>query len=177
MATGNRGGRPRKPTEVHLLAGNPGKIADLEAKAAAEPHPEAADPLAPPAPPKHLPKEARDCWKMNVAMLAQNRLLTEADMQAFEAYCVAYWAYRKALKDLKKANRLTLEGVATNGAAKLTERPEAVSLRAYMKEMREWAREFGMTPAARGRMVLPEKDAEEDEMDKLLRGEDLAEAE
>ena len=37
MATGNRGGRPRKPTAVHLLNGNPSKIADLEARAAAEP--------------------------------------------------------------------------------------------------------------------------------------------
>jgi phage terminase small subunit len=42
-------------------------------------------------------------------------------------------------------------------------------LRAYGKEMRDWAREFGMTPAARGRMVLPDAQGEVDEMERLLR--------
>jgi phage terminase small subunit len=39
-----------------------------------------------------------------------------------------------------------------------------------MKTMIEIAREFGMTPAARGRMTLPEDKEAEDEMERLLRG-------
>ena len=39
MAVGNKGGRPRKPTALHLLNGNPSKLPDLDQRAASEPKP------------------------------------------------------------------------------------------------------------------------------------------
>ena len=168
MATGNRGGRPKKPTQVHILAGNPSKIADLDRRAAAEPKPLA---VSAPKPPTYLPKAAKRCWKENAALLSRCRLLTEADLGALEGYCMAYALYRQAVDELDGKSLVYRPQAGTQPDSEyLDERPQSRIIRAYMKEMRDWAREFGMTPAARGRMELPEADQPTDEMEQLLRG-------
>lgn len=168
MATGNRGGRPKKPTQVHILAGNPSKIPDLEKRAAAEPRPPEA---TAPKPPAYLPKAAKKCWKENAKILSASRLLTEADLGALEAYCMAYALYRRAVEELGEGTIVyrPQEGTQPDTLYQ-DERPQSRAIRSYMKEMREWAREFGMTPAARGRMELPEPDQPADDMERLLRG-------
>ncbi len=172
MAVGNKGGRPRKPTALHLLNGNPSKIPDLDRRAAAEPKPREIAPDAVPEPPEYLPETAKACWRENARMLAALRLLTVADLKALEAYCVMYANFQKMAESLAKANMLVYKPHAATqpGSVYLDELPQSRMVRAYAKEMREWAREFGMTPAARGRMVLPEAQSEVDEMERLLRG-------
>ena len=173
MATGNRGGRPKKPTAIHLLNGNPSKISNLEAKAAAEPHPTEYTPGNVPEPPDYLPEDAKQCWQINAPMLAGMRLLTVADLIALEAYCMNYAAFRKLARDLSAANLLMVyrpHAATQPNSQYLDVVPQARELRAFSKEMREWGREFGMSPAARGRMVLPEEKEAEDEMEQLLRG-------
>jgi P27 family predicted phage terminase small subunit len=172
MAVGNKGGRPRKPTALHLLNGNPSKIPDLEQRAAAEPKPQEFTPSTVPEPPEYMPDSAKECWRENAPMLAATHLLTVADLKALEAYCIMYANFRKMASDLTKANMLVYKPHAATqpGSVYLDELPQSRMLRAYGKEMRDWAREFGMTPAARGRMVLPDAPGEVDEMEKLLRG-------
>ena len=155
------------------MNGNPSKIADLEASAAAEPHPMEFTPSTVPDPPEYLPDAAKECWRENAAMLATLHLLTIADLKSLEAYCITYAYFRRMASDLAKVNVLVYKPHAATqpGSVYLEELPQSRMLRAYGKEMRDWSREFGMTPAARGRMVLPESKSEADEMERLLRGE------
>ena len=168
MPVGSRAGRPRKPTQIHILAGNPSKIPDLEQRAAREPKPPE---VMAPKPPTYLPAIAKKCWRENAALLSRCHLLTEADLGALEAYCMAYALYRQAIAEQDGHSLVYRPQEGTQPDSKyLDERPQSRAIRAYMKEMRDWAREFGMTPAARGRMELPEADQPADEMEQLLRG-------
>jgi len=88
MAAGSRAGRPRKPTALHVLNGNPSKIVNLDQRAAAEPKPLEIAPDAVPEPPEYMPDSAKECWRENAPMLAATHLLTVADLKALEAYCM-----------------------------------------------------------------------------------------
>lgn len=168
MATGNRGGRPKKPTAIHVLNGNPSKIANLEEKYDAEPRPMAVLPEALPPPPIHLSVIGASIWNENAAFLSRMKVLTVADLQLLEIYCVAYDSYRKCEEAMKKAKTQFYQPY--EGKKFVAELPHGSVMRQYMKTMIEISREFGMTPAARGRMTLPEDKEAEDEMEKLLRG-------
>jgi P27 family predicted phage terminase small subunit len=173
MATGNRGGRPRKPTAIHVLNGNPSKISNLDERYAAEPKPQFFTPENCPPPPSYFTAEAAECWNLNAPMLARLKLLTEADLCALEAYCVNYVCFMKHARALLKGKRplsYRPHKKTLPDSEYRDESIEARGVRAFSKEMLNWSREFGMTPAARGRMVLPDKDEAEDEMEKLLRG-------
>ena len=161
-------GRPKKPTAIHILNGNPSKIKDLEQLAEREIKPAEYSRDNPPPAPKYLSKFAKECWQLNAAYLAGLRLLTEADLIAFEAYCVSYGLYREAMHELKKAGGRVTYSPFDNNPERTVERAEVQSARSAMHEMREWAREFGMTPAARGRMTLPEADEAADDMEAIL---------
>lgn len=164
-------GRPRKPTALHLLNGNPSKIPDLELRFAQEPQFDAYEPGNVPDPPDHLPDIAKECWRENAPALAAQRLLTVADLKAFESYCVGYWAFRQCLSEAQRVGTLVYKPHAKTkpNSTYLDLLPQARALKEYAKMMLEHAREFGMTPASRGRMVSPEAKAEEDEMAALLR--------
>lgn len=168
MATGNRGGRPRKPTALHLVNGNPSKIPNLEEKFAAEPKPMMVSPDALPPPPECLTQTGAEVWRENTAFLSRMKVLTVADLQLLEMYCVAYEGYRGCWKMIRDANTQFYKPYA--GSNCVQELPHGGTMRSYMKVMIEISREFGMTPAARGRMTLPEDKEAEDEMERLLRG-------
>jgi P27 family predicted phage terminase small subunit len=120
MAAGSRAGRPRKPTALHLLNGNPSKIPDLERRAAMEPKPREIAPDAVPEPPEYLPEAAQECWRENAPMLATTHLLTVADLKALEAYCMMYANFRRMASDLTKANMLVYKPhAATQPAASI----------------------------------------------------------
>lgn len=168
MATGNRGGRPRKPTALHILNGNPSKIPGLEEKYVSEPRPMAISADAIPPPPDFLSDVGAAIWRENGEFLARMRVLTVADLQLLEMYCVAYENYRLCELAMKKAKTQFYQ--PHEGSKYVLEVPHGSVMRQYMKTMLEISREFGMTPAARGRMVLPEDKEAEDEMERLLRG-------
>lgn len=72
-------GRPRKPTALKLLQGNPGK----RPLPKNEPHPKVGCD-----PPPWLPLDARVEWKRLAPGLLRYRLLTELDGDAFAALCM-----------------------------------------------------------------------------------------
>ena len=96
------------------------------------------------------------------------KVLTVADLQLLEMYCTAYEAY-KICADQLRSKKAMFYKPYTNSKMEI-EIPHGSTLRQYMKTMIEISREFGMTPAARGRMTLPEDKEAEDEMERLLRG-------
>lgn len=158
-------GRPRKPTAVHILNGNPSKIPDLEVRFAQEPQFDSYSHDNVPKPHKDCKgRYARACWKEVAPVLASQRLLTTADLHMLMSYCNHHQDYVSARLVLSR------EGYTMVGArGEIKPRPEVAIMQKADRAKHEIAREFGMTPAARGRMVSPAAKEEEDEMARLIR--------
>jgi P27 family predicted phage terminase small subunit len=133
-----------KPLAIVRLEGNRGK------KKLPGPQEEVKfDPRAPECPDWLLPA-AKAEWARVAPVLSASRVLTLADATMLAGYCQAYARWRKAeTSSRKNANPMV-----------------ALS---FLKELRMICREFGMTPSARARMVLP-SEAPKDDMEELLSG-------
>ena len=151
---GERGPAP-KPTALKVLEGNPGK----RALPKNEPKPEAGAVC-----PDWLPADARAEWARVAPVLERIGLLTQADTAALTAYCLA-WA---SLKDAQRM--IDRDGAVISGGANGYQMPHpaiAIANKALLA-IHRFAKEFGMTPSARGRMSLPGEKEEADPMEKLL---------
>lgn len=141
-------GRKRKPTALRVLQGNPGK----------RPLPE-NEPVAPvgertPGVPRHLKGDARRAWRKVAPVLHNMRVLTDADLHALEAYCVAYARWRKAEDELALGNY-----VIKTDKGNLVQSPWVGIANKAMDQMRRFMVEFGMTPSSRARVKVEPKAA------------------
>lgn len=133
-----RGRRPL-PSAVHKLNGNPGK----RKAPAREPRPKAGLPSAP----AELGKEGRLEWERVGAELLTLGLVSAVDRAALAGYC---FAWERALKAQRKLKR---EGeTITTTRGNVIQHPSLGIYNRAMKQLREFAIEFGMTPAARRRV-------------------------
>jgi P27 family predicted phage terminase small subunit len=107
----------------------------------------------PPAP-KHLGEIARKFWKKMGKYLVSVDLLTEADLPAFEGYCIAYERAREAEEIVATEGRTI--STALGGRRR---HPELLTAEKARADMRKYETDFGLTPAARARMVAPGKSA------------------
>jgi P27 family predicted phage terminase small subunit len=142
-------GPPRKPTPLLKLAGS--TLAGN--RDATEPKPSAT---APPMP-QWLDAEARAAWKQLVPILERMRVLTEADGLALAMLCNAWSRYRTASDRLDRYGDVyPVKG--PDGELKMLRRsPYAALQMEHANTVRRLLAEFGLTPAARGRVVaLPE---------------------
>jgi len=156
---GRRGPAP-KPTVLKRLAGNPGKRA-LNRR---EPQPKAGGGLL--EPPQHLNEVARAEWRRVAPELVRLGLLTDIDHTALEAYCASYARWLQAEAILSKAG-LTF----TTSEGYIQQRPEVIIARNSLQLIKVFCAEFGMTPSARARMVIPEPPPPEDPFEKFLNHE------
>ena len=142
-------GRPPKPTRLRVLEGNPGR----RPLPANEPQPTRR---APPMP-EHLGAEARGEWKRVAPKLAELGVLTEVDRTTLAAYCQAWDRLVKAERELAKNGMVT-----ARKDGYLLVSPWVTIANQASKEMRAYAVEFGLTPAARSRLHIkpPEDDAD-----------------
>ena len=83
----------RKPTKLHIAAGNPSKKSkeELDFSKEANPDPDTGRP------PHFLKGEARREWTRVARVLRKNGLLTEADRSMLTLYCEAHQTYREAM--------------------------------------------------------------------------------
>ena len=133
-------GRPRKPTALKLITGNPGKRA-LNKQ---EPDPDYLNDLRAP---EHLPDLAKKFWNSIAPKLRKERLLTELDIGALEKLCIAemlYWEVTTKIGD----------SLVLNGKNGDYTNPLLNQQSMYLKQIRILYREFGKTPAARTRIAL-----------------------
>jgi P27 family predicted phage terminase small subunit len=146
MSRGNRGGRPKKPTAIKDLQGNPGHRPNNEDE------PKFKGRTTPPA---HLDKTARQEWKRLRPRLELLEMLTPADRTAFAAYCVAYSRHVAAEKFLQSPRAGgSLKYVTATGA--LRPWPEVAISNSALQQMHRFITEFGLTPASRSRLhILP----------------------
>lgn len=133
-------GRPRKPTALKLITGNPGKRA-LNKQ---EPDPDYLNDLRAP---EHLPDLAKKFWNSIAPKLRKERLLTELDIGALEKLCISEMLYWEVTTKIGDSLVLTgKNGDYTN--------PLLNQQSMYLKQIMILYREFGKTPAARTRIAL-----------------------
>lgn len=121
--------------------------------------------LLTPEPPEWLSDEARKEWDRVVPALERLGLLTEVDGASLEVYCEAYALFVAAAIDVKQRGPLI---PGQRGRGELVRNPSVQSMRDAAATMRAYATEFGLTPQARARMVLPGDDDTANEVEELF---------
>lgn len=161
-------GRRPKPTAVKVLAGNPGK----RPLNASEPKPKESTARAP----RGLGVEGARFWRRYVRGLAAIGVLTEADEPAaqlmsehFEVAVRAATELRQPVAVLKPdgSPQTDKDGepvfsqadlVVVDRDGNVRKNPLLQVLRDHSAAFRGYAVEFGMTPAARSKLHLPEEE-------------------
>lgn len=129
---GRRGPNP-KPAPLRVLEGNPSKrrIPD-------EPEAERGPCDAP----QHLVTEARAVWQRLAPELEAKGLLAPRYMEAFEVFCNATVAYRRAATLVARAGPvIERDGIVVSN-------PASREFARYASLMRAFGSDFGLTPAA-----------------------------
>ena len=149
-------GRKPKPSAIKILEGNPGKrpLNKNEPKPLKE---------APPCP-KWLEPEAKKEWRRLAKSLEAMGVLTEADMAAFAGYCQAYARWKQAEEFMSQRGM-----VCQTSSGYWQQIPQVSIAQQYLKLMQQFAEQFGLTPAARSRIIAGNGDnVPVDDMDALL---------
>jgi len=138
-----RRGPPPKPRALEVLQGNPGK----RALPKNEPRPQVHCPHRP----QWLVGEARKEWERIAPELRRLGLLTTVDRAALAAYCQNYARWVKAEEFLSKN-----EWTSVTDKGYIQQRPEIGIAHKAMALMKAFCQEFGLTPASRTRIAVPE---------------------
>jgi P27 family predicted phage terminase small subunit len=134
-------GRKPVPTALRIMRGNPGK----RPLPADEPSPPPLEVTRPP--PEWLDDEAQTEWRRIAPMLARNGLLTEVDLDALTAYCLAWCTWKKANRAISQFGMVIK---AKNGY--VMQSPYIPIANKAMATMKGLMLEFGMTPSSRSRV-------------------------
>lgn len=140
-------GRPPKPTALRVIEGNRGK----RALSKGEPDPRYLDDLTAPA---HLTPLARQVWDELAPKLRRAMLLTELDTIALEQLCVAAAQHRLASANAGD-DKLIMRNAETGA---LSPSPWIIIQSMAFKRAKTLADAFGMTPAARSRVLIQPQD-------------------
>jgi len=150
-------GRKPKPTAIKVLEGNPGRRPLCNN----EPMPEKVAPKCP----TWLEPEAKKEWRRMTKTLEAIGVLTQVDTTAFAGYCQAYARWKEAEEFLSKHGT-----IFKTPSGYIQQVPQVSIAQTYLKIMKDFCSEFGLTPAARSRIsVSTTEGASEDPMDKILR--------
>ena len=153
-------GRKPTPTAIKELEGNPGKRPLNDA----EPKPQKKAPACP----KWLDADAKKEWRRLAKTMEAMGVLTEVDMAAFAGYCQAYARWKQA------EERITDRGLVMRTPSGYAQQVPYISIaQQYLRLMNQFAEQFGLTPAARSRIIAGSENGGRgsDEMDDLLGGD------
>lgn len=153
-------GRKPTPTAIKMLEGNPGK----RPMNGSEPKPLKKAPSCP----KWLETEAKREWRRLAKQMESIGILTDVDMAAFAGYCQAYARWKEA------EEFITQHGTIVRTPSGYWQQVPQVSIaQTYLKVMSKFAEQFGLTPAARSRIVANNSvTSPSDEMEQLLGGDE-----
>lgn len=144
-------GPARKPTALKELAGNPGKR-PLNKR-------EPKYPVGNRTCPAHLKGEARREWNRVVPSLEIVGVYQSVDRAALAAYCTAWADYVDADKQCRDAGKWLKDSHGVWRQAPWY-RIKATAL----EKLKQFAREFGFTPASRTELVDPRDLPDDDEL-------------
>lgn len=151
---GARPGPPPLPTKEHKLRGNP------SFKKLNENEPEPVEVYELPPPPEHLGEYAAHEWNRIGPELIRIKLLTEADLESFSAYCMNVEIMVEAYKAIKA------KGMVIMGSRGPIRNPALPAFGQASTAVKAFAQEFGLTPSARSRISIPDKS--EKSLDELI---------
>lgn len=103
-----------------------------------------------PSAPERLGDDGKAIWQKAGQRLVALKMLSDADLAAFELYCASWDEYITATNDIAK-----------NGYSGWTEkgyeyvRPSVARRAAAEKSLKDWGRKFGLTPQDRPNVELP----------------------
>lgn len=141
-------GRPPKSATAKRLAGSPGKRKLQQVPTAVQPDlPEC---------PSHLSAEAKAEWQRICAELGAVGLLKRTDRSALAVYCASWAQWVEAEGKLANQGRV----LETDRGYRYANPWVGIANKA-LDNVRQFAIHFGLTPAARGRIALPEKPPED----------------
>lgn len=144
--TGRSVGRPKKPTALKILEGNPGNrtLPKNEVK---------PPPIAPKCP-TWLHKYAKQEWKALAPKLEELGLLTLVDRTAFAMYCQSYAQWREAEEAIMSKKDKYF--ITPNGYRQQV--PEIGTSKTYTAPLLSALSKFGLSPADRAGLVIPKQD-------------------
>ena len=148
-------GRPRKPTKLHILHGNPGK----RPLPKGEPQPT----LGIPSRPEWLSPEAKREWNRVTRELDRIGLLAKVDRALLASYCDCWGRYVEAVKDLRENGTTFTTDKGYQGP-----RPSVGIAQKALQQMMQLSARFGFTPADRSKMAAPSVE-EEDPMEAFIK--------
>ncbi len=102
--------------------------------------------------PKHLDDTARKEWRRVAPLLYAYGLLTEFDAAALACYCQSFSRWVDCEGVLSKEGLTFITDKGYEG-----QKPEVAIANKCMRAIKDFCKEFGLTPNARGKMVLPNK--------------------
>src|SRR5262245_59499054 len=149
-------GRPRKPTRIKILTGNPGKR-PIDAR---EPLPRRGRPPCP----GWLDGEAKKFCRKLVPELDRLGLLTVVDAGALAGYCQAWAEFRQATETLQA------EGRTQRNGDRVFNHPAVSQQRSAWDAIRAFSGLFGLDPSSRARLSVPEGSREKEALDEFLEG-------
>jgi P27 family predicted phage terminase small subunit len=139
--------RGRKPTPrvLKLLMNNPGRrpLNPQEPQPAVVPETQA--------PPDWLDASAQGEWRRLAPMLVRQGVLTEMDLDALTAYCVAWSTWKDATQKIRTFGMV----IKTKTGYPITSPYIPIANKA-MATMKALMTEFGMTPSSRNRVARVE---------------------
>lgn len=138
--------RPKTPLKLALVKGEQKSKLNFD-----EPVAEEGIPQCP-----VIDKQVRDVWNYTIDALRKMGILSLADRDPLLAYCQAVVAHRRASQELDNLGYMvtTETGVYPNPAVRI-QRESALL-------MRQFAAEFGLTPAARTRIRVGDQKPKEE---------------
>lgn len=128
------GRRGPRPTPSALIPGRGGNVAKRE------PIPVPAHLTAP----DDISDDAKLIWEETTKAIGHTGVITAVDLEGLRAYAESAAAWRRAAALVAKGGPL-IKG--RNG--ELVRNPAAIVMKQQGEQMRAWARELGLTPAAR----------------------------
>lgn len=157
-------GPAKKPTELKIIQGNPGKH-KLNNDVKYEAENEIPKPLV------HLDRVAKAEWKRLAPIVFKAKMLTKADIAAFGAYCAAYSAWyfsERALRAKLSENGGMITYETDKGYQQQI--PEISVANTARLNMVKLAREFGLTPSARAGIDIKPPEEQENSIMEFIRG-------
>jgi len=136
-------GPAAKPTKLRELQGNPGK----RPLPKGEPRPGVTGRV--PSAPRWLGEEARREWRRIAPLLHRAGLLTEVDGVALGMMCEALAVYHQAKEAMGDEGLIVVSDKGNS-----YQHPALGIMNSARTDVLRWAREFGMTPAARSRISV-----------------------
>lgn len=146
---------PAKPARLQLLQGNPAKKNVEQLKRRAEQEEKMKMSAEHVIPPSWLDKTAQKEFKRLAELLISVELINDADVGHLALYCDAYSEYLSCKREIKARGKW------------VGDKPNPFYLRKKdaASQMRSFATDLGLSPAARARLAINLENEEDDEDD------------